>query len=719
MRCCVPFCKNAFKNSIKSEETTFYFFPNDAKMKTSWLSLLGLPQWVPRSLVCSDHFKDDDICEVEGGERKLLPGAVPKAVTTPVNSTVTQVCRICLGAEMSVYPILNPDLQQTFILLTGMNIYKDDYLPQNLCIECMQRLKNCYKFRTQTLQAQTIIVDLIRIGNFTTEAIKSLNHNPKWNLQMQRFDANHCDAYINKEDVNPIQEIVIEEQVKIEKEFINEQDTVAMGYTTDDSLPLETQRTKAKKTKKKKEKKIQEPKVDRRRKPFLNDDLNESLFTITDLTLEEQIADIQKRQESSNFKNSVYKCMECFKGFLDEGAYNGHMTRHTTQCGEYCCEICKTHFKHSHALRKHTTAHHAQRFNCNRCAFVTTHRQTARLHERWHKGTKYECPHCNEVFLKFTTYMGHIRIKHPSDFVCALCGYCFVSQKGIDLHKKLKHRLHLGQIPEDGPLCELCDVRFISQEAYKRHLSVSARHAGDEISKDPSKPKRGRKSRDALDKDDSEKNDLNDKKVYPSQVRKAEGPIPCEQCGMQLEDSRAYHAHFRRNHPDKNRTNYPSMKSPCMCEVCGRMFQSHALLKDHRWVHTNERPFACECGKRFRMKQRLVAHRRVHRQTRHYTCALCGKGFSTHSNRQRHMIIHTGLKPFKCEMCGKCFKHASEKRAHITYVHLKKPWPKRSRAKRQGQNITGMASASEIDIQGWNDPKIDLMMDKQYFNVKM
>ncbi|CAG9577622.1 unnamed protein product [Danaus chrysippus] len=717
MRCCVPFCKNAFKNTIKSEETTFYFFPNDAKLKASWLTVLGLSQWAPRSLVCSEHFKDDDICEVEGGERKLLPGVIPKAVSAPLNSSISQVCRICLGTDMRVYPIPNADLQQTFTLLTGMNIYKDDYLPQNFCIECIQRLKNCYTFRTQTLQAQNIMLDLIKIGNFTTEAIKSLNHNPKWKLHMQTYDSNHCDVYINRDEIS-IQEIVIEEHVKIEKEYIDEQDTL-LGYTTDDSLPLEAQRSKIKKAKKKKVKKITEPKIDRRRKPFLNDDLNESLFTITDLTFEEQVADIQKRQESSNFKNSMYKCMECFKGFLDEGAYNGHMTRHTTQCGEYSCEICKTHFKHSHALRKHTTAHHAQRFNCNRCAFVTTHRQTARLHERWHKGTKYECPHCNEVFLKFTTYMGHIRIKHPSDFVCALCGYCFVSQKGIDLHKKLKHRLQLGQVPEDGPLCEVCDVRFISQEAYKRHLSVSARHASDEISKDPSKPKRGRKSRDALDKDDNEKNDLNDKKIYPSQVRKAEGPIPCEQCGMQLEDSRAYHAHFRRNHPDKNRTNYPSMKTPCMCEVCGRMFQSHALLKDHRWVHTNERPFACECGKRFRMKQRLVAHRRVHRQTRHYTCALCGKGFSTHSNRQRHMIIHTGLKPFKCEMCGKCFKHASEKRAHITYVHLKKPWPKRSRAKRQGQNITGVPSASEIDIQGLYDPKIDLMIDKQYFNVKM
>lgn len=72
-----------------------------------------------------------------------------------------------------------------------------------------------------------------------------------------------------------------------------------------------------------------EPKIDRRRKPFLNQDLNETLFTVTNLTFEEQIAEIQKRQESDNYKHSVYKCTECFKGFLDQDAYSGHMTRHT------------------------------------------------------------------------------------------------------------------------------------------------------------------------------------------------------------------------------------------------------------------------------------------------------------------------------------------------------------------------------------------------------
>ncbi|CAG5001487.1 unnamed protein product [Parnassius apollo] len=375
-----------------------------------------------------------------------------------------------------------------------------------------------------------------------------------------------------------------------------------------------------------------------------NDGLDESLFTITTLTYEEQIEEISKRQETSIYKNAPYKCTVCYRGFQIKDRYDAHIVRHSEQSGAYECFICKTRLKTGRALRKHLTAQHTEKFSCKGCPFVTRNRGVAREHEKWHAGTKYQCPHCPCEFDKLTTYMGHIRIKHVSDFVCELCGYTFVSKKGIDVHKKKKHRLHDKTITIEGPYCEVCEVRFISEEAHTRHLKLSSRHSSDN---DPNRIRNDSQSMNSERAGRTVRRIERRPVVHPRSLadrdqRPETGPVACEQCGVQLRDLRLYAQHFRRAHPDKNRTKYPAMKTPCMCEQCGRIFQSMALLKDHMWVHTGEKRFKCErCDKSFTQKTNLVFHMRVHSAARPtYECPLCGKHFAFFNNRRRHMFVN-------------------------------------------------------------------------------
>lgn len=57
--------------------------------------------------------------------------------------------------------------------------------------------------------------------------------------------------------------------------------------------------------------------------------IDETMFSITPLSLEEQIASVQKRQESTSYMNAPFKCTVCFTGFNHRGTLETHSFRHS------------------------------------------------------------------------------------------------------------------------------------------------------------------------------------------------------------------------------------------------------------------------------------------------------------------------------------------------------------------------------------------------------
>lgn len=77
-----------------------------------------------------------------------------------------------------------------------------------------------------------------------------------------------------------------------------------------------------------------QPNVDYKRKygveaKPIDEDQFETVFTITSLSTEEQLACMAQRQASCNYKNSVFKCTDCYQGFNEKQAYQSHILQHT------------------------------------------------------------------------------------------------------------------------------------------------------------------------------------------------------------------------------------------------------------------------------------------------------------------------------------------------------------------------------------------------------
>ncbi|XP_044013692.1 uncharacterized protein DDB_G0284459-like isoform X2 [Aphidius gifuensis] len=141
--------------------------------------------------------------------------------------------------------------------------------------------------------------------------------------------------------------------------------------------------------------------------------------------------------------------------------------------------------------------------------------------------------------------------------------------------------------------CDLCSQTFNRPSDWVRHIEFT--HA------DMTENKRKKR------KDDD------DSKDFP--------PLKCDLCGNQFPTPQEWVRHIQTEHTEEqlalmNNSAPPKPKRvhnhQKLCNICQKVFPSHASMVIHQRTHTGEKPFLCSyCKKGFNVKSNLLRHLRT------------------------------------------------------------------------------------------------------------
>ncbi|XP_059081034.1 zinc finger protein 502-like isoform X2 [Tigriopus californicus] len=146
----------------------------------------------------------------------------------------------------------------------------------------------------------------------------------------------------------------------------------------------------------------------------------------------------------------------------------------------------------------------------------------------------------------------------------------------------------------------------------------------------------------------------------------------CDSCDKKFLADHAVILHKRDDHP---------LKDTLYCELCGKGFKNAKFLLNHKQKHKNgllqDYIFQCEtlfdngdvCGKTFQTQSNLQRHIRSHRNEKSFACDECGKAFVDSTRLKIHRWIHTGYTPYKCDLCDKGFRHSGHLKKHLIRDH--------------------------------------------------
>lgn len=213
--------------------------------------------------------------------------------------------------------------------------------------------------------------------------------------------------------------------------------------------------------------------------------------------------------------------------------------------------------------------------------------------------------------------------------------------------------------------CEKCKMEFVRKKNFENHILKY--HNDQETADDEPLSKRLRLNLSRSKETDNSKIELEEN----PEAKK------CKNCGALYLNEKSLRLHERRNACQQ--TSYE-------CDVCKKIFTDQKLFTEHTTTHPQQqeeeiitksaeisqsndpdRKYPCDlCPKAFKMLSTLKDHRRVHTGDKPFTCSICNRGFSQNTNLKQHLRRHTQVKPYKCsvEKCKASFVSKGELDSH-------------------------------------------------------
>uniref|UniRef100_U5ETL7 Putative nucleic acid binding protein n=1 Tax=Corethrella appendiculata TaxID=1370023 RepID=U5ETL7_9DIPT len=532
------------------------------------------------------------------------------------------ICRTCMEKSEELIPIFSKFDEFDFIAtkiiqIVGLQILEDDGLPNSVCSNCMNELRNASIYINKSRETDRKLRKLFK-GNVESE------------------DENEEKSQTDFFDIKSENYVENNFEIKLE---IDEEGNV-LGATSsseeeDDSSDDDYQDSEEEYEKKSshkrryiRQKPLKPVEYKPRENPFTNDwpsviekDASDgtkikfkrvdfdgvmccgclSVFETSDELKAHSLEYHANKPQSTNSLKKKYYCTICYRRYTAKRNLTDHQFLYENMSTLYECE-CSSRIPSERRLQLHANLH----------PLKTKKRPKVPLDDL---KTLYCCS-CSNPFDKKESLIQHALVEHSHNkilteackiskpFECDICFRRYQSKHSLEKHRRRLYR-------KEYFMCSQCGLNFNCSTSLNDHEST------------------------------------HDEQTHE-----------CKICQKRFISKATLKCHIQNVHVTEKKF---------VCTVCGWSSTNRIRLTHHSIMHSDLLAYQCKmCGKKFKSKQALTFHYNTHNGIKPFKCRYCEKTFGHHTNRKNHEIIHTGIKPYSCSFCEKSFMRKKQLLEHQT-----------------------------------------------------